>query len=182
MEHNILKKQTLADQLVQARLNSVADFGSIKHRLAFVDNVDGIEFINDSKSTDLGATEYSLEYLKKPVVWIVGASELEEDYEAVSKLVTYKVRGIIVYGEDTSKIGKALSRLVEYYVDVDGVIEATKIAHAMSKAGEAVLFSPACSSYPQHNDFKERGQVFSDAVAALHTFEGRYQPRRLRKK
>lgn len=177
MEKKVLNKQSLADKLVQARLNSVADFGSISHRLAYVDNVDGIEFINDSKATDLGASEYSLEYLQKPVVWIVGASELNEDYETVRKLVTYKVRGIIVYGDDTSKIGKALSRVVEYYVDAKDVNEAVKVAHAMSKTGEAVLFSPACSSYPQHNDFKERGQVFCDAVKALHTQEGSYVPK-----
>jgi UDP-N-acetylmuramoylalanine--D-glutamate ligase len=181
MEKKILKDQSLADQLVQARLNGVANFGSVSHRLAYVDSVDGVEFIDDSKSTDLGAAEDSLEYVQKPLVWIVGASDLEEDYDTVLKLVTYKVRGIIVYGKDTSKIGKALSRVVEYYVDVEDVTEAVKIAHGMSKAGEAVLFSPACSSYPHHSDFKERGQVFCNAVAALRTFEGCYVPERYSK-
>lgn len=174
LQNKLINARTKTNPLIEARKNSVAEFGSISHRLEHVDYVDGIEFINDSKSTDLGATEYSLEYLKKPVVWIVGESEMEEDYAELQKLVTYKVRGIVAFGKDTSRISRSLSNYVEYFIDVDSVEEAVKICHTCSKDGEAVLFSPACSSYNMFSNFKERGQVFCDAVARLREPDGTY--------
>ena len=172
----IAKVATLADRLVEARQASVADFGSISHRLELVDVIEGVEYINDSKATDLGASEYSLEYIEKPLLWIVSESEFEEDYLALQKLVTYKIIGVIAYGRDTSKIGRALSNCTDYYLDSQSLEDALKTAHRMAVKGQVVLFSPAAPSYPDFESFKHRGEAFRELVRGLHTPEGRYVP------
>lgn len=167
------KTDQLADQLLSARKKSVAEFGEIAHRLELVTEFEGVDFINDSKATDLGTTEYSLEFLTSPVVWIVGESEFEEDYAELQKLVTYKVKGIVTFGENTRRIGTALSDFVDFYLEASTVEEATKISQVMAKSGDTVLFSPACSSYAYYNDFKERGQHFRDIVNGFDKPGGR---------
>lgn len=179
MKNDLMKTsasiKSLAEQLIQSRANSVKEFGSIEHRLEHVKSLNGIEYINDSKSTDLGAAEYSLEYVRKPIVWIIGESDLDEDYMQVKKLVMYKVRGIIAYGKDTSRISRALSNFVEYFLDVPNMEEAVKLSYSMSNEGEAVLFSPACSSHAAHENFKERGHAFCELVSGLEDPEGSYE-------
>ena len=172
------KVATLADRLVEARNASVPDFGAIEHRLELVDVIDGVEYINDSKATDVGAAEYSLEYVQKPLLWIVSESEFDEDYEALKKLVTYKIIGVIAYGRDTSKIGQALSNCADYYLDSHSLEDALKTANALARKGQVVLFSPAAPGYPDFENFKQRGEAFRELVRGLHHREGRYEPSR----
>jgi len=175
MNHQTQKKtSSLADRLVEARHNSVSSFGDIAHRLELIDTINGVEYINDSKATDLGATEYSLEFIEKPIVWIVGESEFEEPYAELEKLVTYKIIGIIAFGNDTSRISRTLSDRSDYYLDVTNMEEAVKLAHSLAVSGQTVLLSPASPGYPFYKDFKARGEAFREAVANLHNPGGHY--------
>jgi len=168
-------KQSLADKLKEARSTSVADFGNIAHRLEFVDEIDGVEYINDSKATDLGASEFSIEFMKKPILWILSESEYKENYKEQEKLVSYKVVAVIAYGRNTKQLVEAYAGISDYFFDARHFEEAVKIANCVARPGESVLFSPAAPSYPDFEDFKERGKAFREAVAALYSPEGRYQ-------
>lgn len=155
------------NKLVRARQNSLNLLNDISHRLESVRLFNEIEFINDSKSTDLESTILSLESIKKPVIWIVGSSEIERDFEAIQKLVRLKVKSIISFGEYRGEIQQSLATFADSYAHYSTLDECFETILNKSKDGDAVLFSPACSGYDLYDNYRDRGNHFKSIVNEL---------------
>lgn len=146
---------------------SLSDFTNVEHRLEFVAKVNGIEFINDSKATNINATWYALESMNEPTVWIVGGVDKGNDYDELMPLVKEKVKAIICLGKDNSKIIEAFSGVVETIVETESPIEAVAFGYRLAKKDETVLLSPACASFDLFENYEDRGHQFKSAVRAL---------------
>ena len=146
---------------------SLSDFSAVEHRLENIGSVHGIEFINDSKATNINSTWYALECMNKPVVWIVGGVDKGNDYSMVADLVRDKVKAIICLGKDNEKIHKAFEGIVETIVDTTSAEEAVKTSYYIGKKGDTVLLSPACASFDLFENYEERGRQFKAAVRSL---------------
>lgn len=146
---------------------SLSDFAAVEHRLENIGSVHGIEFINDSKATNINSTWYALECMNKPVVWIVGGVDKGNDYSMVAELVKDKVKAIICLGTDNEKIHKAFEGIVETIVDTSSAEEAVKTSYYLGKKGDTVLLSPACASFDLFENYEDRGRQFKAAVRSL---------------
>ena len=161
----------IAARLVEIRKSvvreSLEDFENVEHRLEFVAKVNGIEFINDSKATNINSTWYALETMENPVVWVMGGVDKGNDYSELSNLVKDKVKAIICLGIDNQKIIKAFGHLVETIVEVASATEAVAYAYRLAKKNETVLLSPACASFDLFENYEDRGNQFKQAVRKL---------------
>ncbi len=146
---------------------SLADFENIEHRLEFVTKVHGIEFINDSKATNVNSTWYALESMTNPTVWIVGGVDKGNDYSMLRELVKDKVKAIVCLGKENEKIHNAFADLVEIIVDAHSSEEAVKRSYKLAKKGDTVLLSPACSSFDLFENYEDRGRQFKRDVKSL---------------
>lgn len=146
---------------------SLTDFRNVEHRLEYVTNVHGIEFVNDSKATNINSAWYALESMNKPVIWIVGGKDKGNDYAMLAPMVKQKVKAIVCMGVDNKKIHKAFTDDVEMIVDVKSASEAVRTAYYLGKAGDVVLLSPACASFDMFNNYEDRGHQFKEAVREL---------------
>ena len=146
---------------------SLMDFDSIEHRLEFVTKVHGIEFINDSKATNVNSTWYALESMSNPVIWIVGGVDKGNDYAMLSELVRGRVKAIVCLGKDNQKIQEAFQGMVEHIVETGSATEAVKAAYSLGKKGDTVLLSPACASFDLFENYEDRGRQFKKAVREL---------------
>lgn len=146
---------------------SLSDFKNIEHRLEFVASVHGIEFVNDSKATNVNSTWYALESFNKPVVLILGGVDKGNDYSMLSDLVKEKVKGIVCLGKENKKILKTFRELVPEIVEVTSAEAAVEAAYKMGKQGDVVLLSPACASFDLFENYEDRGRQFKQAVRAL---------------
>jgi UDP-N-acetylmuramoylalanine--D-glutamate ligase len=146
---------------------SLSDFQNVEHRLEFVARVHGIEFINDSKATNVNSTWYALESMSKPVVWIVGGVDKGNDYDMLRDLVSSKVKAIVCLGKDNSKIMKAFDGKIETIVEAETAMDAVGLSYQFASKGEIVLLSPACASFDLFDDYEDRGNKFKRAVKAL---------------
>lgn len=146
---------------------SLSDFKNVEHRLEFVASVKGIDFINDSKATNVNSAWYALESVREPIVWIAGGVDKGNDYEMLRPLVKDKVRILICMGKDNIKLHKAFGSDVEMIVNVSSAKEAVDIAYLMAQQGETVLLSPACASFDLFDDYQDRGRQFKQAVRQL---------------
>ncbi len=147
--------------------DSLADFENIEHRLEFVTKVHGIDFINDSKATNVNSTWYALESMTNPTVWIVGGVDKGNDYSMLRDLVKEKVKAIVCLGKENEKIHNAFADLVEIIVDVHSSEEAVKRSYKLAKKGDTVLLSPACSSFDLFENYEDRGRQFKRDVKSL---------------
>lgn len=157
----------LENKLVSARKAGLSSFSDIEHRLELVRVVAGVEYVNDSKATDIDSAGYSLDHMDKPVVWLVGEPEEENDYELLIESVENKVHSMIVFGPYDGKAMKSLTRLVHNVACVATVEEAVMLACQQAAEGEVVLFSPASSSFSMFENYKDRGDAFRNAVENL---------------
>lgn len=146
---------------------SLEDFVNVEHRLEFVAKVHGIEFINDSKATNVNSTWYALESMNNPVVWIVGGQDKGNDYSMLMNLVKDKVKAIVCLGKDNSKIHKAFKGTIALIEDATTAEEAVKKAYRLGKKGDIVLLSPACASFDLFENYEDRGHQFKQAVRSL---------------
>lgn len=161
--------KTTTPAFLTARDRARKLLSDISYRLETVAELNGVEIINDSKATDLASTFYSLELMDKPVVWMVGANELEEDYSVFQKVVKYKVKSIVSFGK--AEGGLKLIRELEPYVDhmswYDSLDIAVFKAWTHCKEGDALLFSPATPSFDMYEDFRTRGDAFNRMIERL---------------
>jgi UDP-N-acetylmuramoylalanine--D-glutamate ligase len=161
----------IAGRLVELRKDvireSLSDFQNVEHRLEFVAKVHGIEFINDSKATNVNSTWYALESMTNPTIWIVGGVDKGNDYAMLKDIVKQKVKAIVCLGTDNKKIIKAFSGLVENIVEAATAEEAVKKAYYLGKQGDTVLLSPACASFDLFENYEDRGIQFKTAVRSL---------------
>jgi UDP-N-acetylmuramoylalanine--D-glutamate ligase len=146
---------------------SLSDFQNVEHRLERVAMVHGIEFINDSKATNVNSAWYALESMDRPVVWIAGGVDKGNDYTSLRELVRTKVKAIVCLGKDNAKLHKAFGELVPSMVDADSAEQAVRAAYGIAEEGDAVLLSPACASFDLFENYEERGRRFKTAVKAL---------------
>ena len=134
------------------------------HRLELIKNVGGVDYVNDSKATDVNSTWYSLECMDKPVVWVVGISDMETDYSIFNELVGEKVKAIVCLGKNVEGALNSLIERVDCFSEASSVSEAVQISKSLSSDGDVVLFSPACSSFHLYQNYKDRGEQFRKSV------------------
>lgn len=146
---------------------SLSDFKNVEHRLEFVAKVNGIEFINDSKATNVNSVWYALESMDKPTVWIVGGVDKGNDYESLLPLVKDKVKAIVCLGKDNAKIKEAFSGTVDVIAEAGSAYEAVALSYRFAKKDDTVLLSPACASFDLFENYEDRGRQFKAAVRAL---------------
>lgn len=147
--------------------DSLSEFQHIEHRLEFVASIHGIEFINDSKATNVNSTWYALESTNRKIVWIAGGIDKGNDYSLISDLVKDKVKMIICLGVNNDSIRKYFAGDVETIVETRSIEEAVKAGYHMAKRGETVLLSPACASFDLFENYEDRGRQFKKAVNNL---------------
>ncbi|ASS47556.1 MAG: UDP-N-acetylmuramoylalanine--D-glutamate ligase [Candidatus Fluviicola riflensis] len=161
----------LAGRLLDIRKDvvreSLSDFVNVEHRLEFVAKVCGIEFINDSKATNVNSTWFALESMENPTVWIVGGVDKGNDYSELTELVKEKVKAIICLGKDNQKIIDAFSGMVETIVEAGSAMEAVAYGYRLAKKDETVLLSPCCASFDLFENYEDRGNQFKQAVRSL---------------
>jgi len=145
----------------------LSDFQGVEHRLERFLRVHNIEFINDSKATNINSVWYALESMNTPVVWIVGGVDKGNDYSELYDLVKEKVKAIVCLGKDNSKIIAAFTGIVDKIVDTKGIDEAVRSAYFLAEKGDTVLLSPACASFDLFKNYEDRGRQFKDAVRNL---------------
>ena len=146
---------------------SLGDFVNAEHRMEFVAKVNGIEFINDSKATNINATWFALESMDKPTIWVVGGVDKGNDYNELTALVKEKVKAIICLGIDNKKIIEAFSGIVDTIVEANSALEAVAFAYQLGSKEEVVLLSPACASFDLFENYEDRGNQFKKAVKLL---------------
>lgn len=146
---------------------SMHDFQNVEHRLESVGKVKGIEFINDSKATNVNSAWYALECMFGPVVWIAGGVDKGNDYEILKALVREKVRVIVCLGLDNRKIHEAFAKEVDIILNTQSMQEAVNVAYHMANKEETVLLSPACASFDLFQNYEDRGRQFKKYVKSL---------------
>ncbi len=172
-KHNVYNSMaaSLAARIVDVRKEtireSLQDFQNAEHRLEFVASVNGIEFINDSKATNVNSTWYALESMQKPVVWICGGQDKGNDYNELNDIVKQNVKAIVCLGKDNKKIIKAFEGIVETIVETNNAADAVAASYKLAKKGDVVLLSPACASFDLFKNYEDRGMQFKGAVRSL---------------
>ena len=146
---------------------SLTDFQNVEHRLEYVATIGGVEYINDSKATNVNSTWYALESMEKPIVWIVGGVDKGNDYESLLPMVKEKVKVIVCLGLDNTKIHAAFGKHVDLMLNTSSAEEAVKVAKRFAAKGDVVLLSPACASFDLFANYEDRGWQYKAAVKNL---------------
>ncbi len=162
---------TLASLLVNVRKEtlrkSIQSFQGVPHRLEKVLKINHVEYINDSKATNVNATYYALDGIKKPIVWIAGGVDKGNDYSALMPLVREKVKAIICLGMDNTKLKETFGNVIELMVETFSMEEAVKVAYKISERGDSVLLSPSCASFDLFENYEDRGNQFKERIRKL---------------
>ncbi len=172
-KHNLYNSMAsaVAGRIAEVRKDvireSLSDFQGVEHRLEFVATVHGIDFINDSKATNVNSTWYALESVQKPTIWIVGGVDKGNDYSSLLPLVQESVKAIICLGEDNQKILDFFQDKVETIVEAKSAKQAVELGYRMGTKGDQVLLSPACASFDLFESYEDRGNQFKRYVRAL---------------
>lgn len=146
---------------------SMQSFQGVEHRLEQVLKINKVQYINDSKATNVNATFYALDSMEQPTVWIVGGVDKGNDYAQLNHLVNKNVKAIVCLGVDNSKIVEAFSGCVEQMVETNSMEDAVRVAYKLASAGDNVLLSPACASFDLFENYEDRGRQFKKAVRGL---------------
>jgi UDP-N-acetylmuramoylalanine--D-glutamate ligase len=172
-KHNIYNSMAsgIVAKVLDLRNNSIresmSDFKNVEHRLEHVAKISGIDFINDSKATNVNSTWYALESMNTDVVLIMGGVDKGNDYNMLKDLVKSKVKAIVCLGKDNKRIHDAFEDDVEVIVNTFSATEAAEIAFHLAKRGDTVLLSPACASFDLFKNYEDRGDQFKAAVREL---------------
>lgn len=146
---------------------SFTSFKGLEHRLEFVATIRGVDFINDSKATNVNSVWYALESMTKPTVLILGGQDKGNDYNEIMELVKEKVKAIVCMGTDNAPIHAAFDGIIENIVDTQSARDAVHAAYALAEKDDAVLLSPACASFDLFANYEDRGEQFKEAVKNL---------------
>ncbi len=147
--------------------DSLENFQGAEHRLENVLRINKVQYINDSKATNVNATYFALESMEAPTVWIVGGVDKGNDYKQLFPFVNEKVKAIICLGVDNKKLYEAFGNMVDIIVETQFMSEALKIAYKVAESGDNVLLSPACASFDLFENYEDRGRQFKNAVRKL---------------
>ena len=154
-----IRKQTIRE--------SLSNFQGVEHRLEKVLKIQNVQYINDSKATNVNATFFALDSMKTPTVWIVGGVDKGNDYTELMPLVFEKVKAIICLGVENKKIIDAFGNMVDIMVEVDNMHDAVNTARHIAEKGDSVLLSPACASFDLFENYEDRGNQFKSEVRNL---------------
>lgn len=154
-----IRKQTIRE--------SLTNFQGVEHRLEKVLKILGVQYINDSKATNVNSVFYALDSMPNPTVWIVGGVDKGNDYDELMPLVREKVKAIVCLGVDNTKIINAFNNVVDVMVETTSMSEAVQIAQRLAEKGDSVLLSPACASFDLFENYEDRGKQFKQAVHNL---------------
>ena len=154
-----IRKQTIRE--------SLENFQGVEHRLENVLRINKVQYINDSKATNVNATYFALESMQAPTVWIVGGEDKGNDYRELFPFVNEKVKAIICLGVDNAKLMENFGNMVDVIIETQFMSEAVKIAYKVASAGDNVLLSPACASFDLFENYEDRGRQFKDSVRKL---------------
>ena len=146
--------------------NSLMTFQAVEHRLEFVGEIDGVQYINDSKATNVNATYYALESMTRPTIWIVGGKDKGNDYTEIEDLVKKKVKAIVCLGLDNDKIIDFFRDKKEQIYDTSSMEDCVNVCKSLAESGDTVLLSPCCASFDLFNSYEDRGEQFKKAVLA----------------
>jgi len=167
---NAMAASTVA-QLLRIRKStireSLSDFQGVEHRLEKVLKIQNVQYVNDSKATNVNAAFYALDSMNTPTVWIVGGVDKGNDYAELMPLVREKVKAIICLGIDNKKIIDAFGDVVDEMIEANTMVDAVKLAQRMTEKGDTVLLSPACASFDLFENYEDRGRQFKQAVQNL---------------
>jgi UDP-N-acetylmuramoylalanine--D-glutamate ligase len=172
-KHNI--KNAMAATAVAQLLNirkqtireSLTNFQGVEHRLEKVLKIQGVQYINDSKATNVNSVFYALDSMNTPTVWIVGGVDKGNDYDELMPLVREKVKAIVCLGVDNTKIINAFNNVVDVMVETTSMSEAVQLAQRLAEKGDSVLLSPACASFDLFENYEDRGKQFKQAIYNL---------------
>jgi UDP-N-acetylmuramoylalanine--D-glutamate ligase len=142
-------------------------FENLEHRMESVVTIRGVEFINDSKATNINSTWFALESMRKPTILILGGVDKGNDYSLLNELVKEKVKAIVCLGKDNKKIHEAFGSIVPLMVNTTSALEAVQAAFHFAVKGDVVLLSPACASFDLFKNYEDRGNQFKQAVKEL---------------
>ncbi|TYP75855.1 UDP-N-acetylmuramoyl-L-alanine--D-glutamate ligase [Aquimarina intermedia] len=171
--HNVKNAMAAATvaQLLRIRKNTIREclenFHGVEHRLESVLKINNVQYINDSKATNVNATFYALDAMKSSTIWIVGGVDKGNDYSELYALINEKVKAIICLGVDNSKIINAFGNCVDNIVETQSMKEAVQYAYKMAERNDNVLLSPACASFDLFKNYEDRGRQFKEAVREL---------------
>jgi len=154
-----IRKQTIRE--------SLENFQGVEHRLEQVLKINKVQYINDSKATNVNATYYALESMDAPTVWIVGGVDKGNNYDELFQFVNEKVKAIICLGVDNQKLMHTFGNMVDIIIETQFMSEAVKIAYKVAEVGDNVLLSPACASFDLFENYEDRGRQFKNAVRNL---------------
>lgn len=154
-----IRKQTIRE--------SLSNFQGVEHRLEKVLKIQNVQYVNDSKATNVNATFFALDSMTTPTVWIVGGVDKGNDYSELMSLVHEKVKAIICLGIDNKKIIEAFANIVDMMVEVDNMRDAVHTAKHIAEKGDTVLLSPACASFDLFQNYEDRGNQFKSEVRNL---------------
>lgn len=172
-KHNVYNSMAsgIASRLLEIRSESLkqslSDFKNAEHRLEHVAKIQNVEFINDSKATNVNSAWYALESISTPIVWIAGGVDKGNDYTILKNLVKDKVRAIVCLGVDNEKLHEAFSDVVDVMVNASSAKEAAELSYHLAQKGDTVLLSPACASFDLFKNYEDRGEQFKAAVKEL---------------
>ena len=172
-KHNLKNAMaaTSVAQLMQIRKKtireSLSNFQGVAHRLEKVLKIQNVQYINDSKATNVNASFFALDCMTNPTIWIVGGVDKGNDYSELIALVNEKVKAIVCLGIDNKKIIETFGNIVDIMVEVDNMQDAVKTAQRLSEKGDTVLLSPACASFDLFQNYEDRGDQFKEAVRNL---------------
>jgi UDP-N-acetylmuramoylalanine--D-glutamate ligase len=172
-KHNVKNAMAAATvaQLLKIRKDtireSLSDFQGVEHRLEKVLKIQNVQYINDSKATNVNATFFALDSMTTPTIWIVGGVDKGNDYTELMPLVNEKVKAIICLGVDNAKIIDAFADVVDVVIEATSMTEAVRQAYKLAEKGDAVLLSPACASFDLFENYEDRGRQFKQAVQNL---------------
>ena len=148
---------------------ALEDFEAVEHRLEYVDTVNGVKYVNDSKATNVNSTWYALESMDTPVVLILGGKDKGNDYTEIENLVKQKVRAIVCMGLHNEKLLDFFTGKVEHISDTHSLKEAVEECVRLAKEGDTVLLSPCCASFDLFTSYEDRGNQFKETVKSLNT-------------
>jgi UDP-N-acetylmuramoylalanine--D-glutamate ligase len=159
--------QDLTDRLLSARNSNLKRVLEIDHRLELVATKDGVEFLNDSKSTTVNATHYSLSCMDGQVIWLLSCMDHKQDLSLLRPLVESKVRAILYLGKDDEPLVEEFVQQVDVIQCCDSMVELLHEAQKLAEVGETVLFSPATAVSESYESYRQRGEEYREAVRSL---------------
>src|SRR5690606_23396011 len=163
---NAMAAATVA-QLLRIRKETIREslesFQGVEHRLEKVLKINNVQYINDSKATNVNATYYALESMEGETIWIAGGVDKGNEYSELTQLVNEKVKAIICLGIDNSRLLEAFGNCVDTIVETQTMDEAVRTAYQLAERGDSVLLSPACASFDLFTNYEDRGRQFKEA-------------------